>query len=268
VNSNWIKEVFNVEKPVIAMCHLDAMPGDPMYDQDKGVSYILENAYKNLNALQDGGVNAVMFSNEYSLPYLTKVKPITAITMARIIGELKKEIKIPFGVNVLWDASASCELAVATDALFVREIFSGVYASDFGLWDTNCGETIRKRNEIGGKNVKLLYNIYPEASSYLGNRKLSDVAKTTVFNCRPDAICVSGQTAGVETNINLLKETVDAVEGVPVFANTGVNISNVKEQLSVASGCVIGSAFKSGDFFSLVDKEKVLRFMDVARTVQ
>ena len=36
---------------------------------------------RNLRALQDGGVDAVMFSNEASLPYLTKVEPITTITI-------------------------------------------------------------------------------------------------------------------------------------------------------------------------------------------
>jgi len=73
-----------------------------------------------------------MFSNEASLPYLTTVEPVTYVCMARIIGELREEIKVPYGVNVLWDAKASIDLAVATGASFVREIFTGVYASDFG----------------------------------------------------------------------------------------------------------------------------------------
>ena len=29
----WIKEVFGTEKPIVAMCHLQAMPGDPYYDK-------------------------------------------------------------------------------------------------------------------------------------------------------------------------------------------------------------------------------------------
>ena len=92
------------------------------------MEYALEAARKDLHALQDGGVDAVMFSNEFSLPYLTDVEPVTVAAMANIIGELKHEIKIPFGVNVLWDAKKSIDLAVATGAAFVREIFTGVYA--------------------------------------------------------------------------------------------------------------------------------------------
>lgn len=57
-----------------------------------------------------------MFSNEFSLPYLTKVKTETVAAMARIIGELMPEIDVPFGVNVLWDPVASMDLAQATGA--------------------------------------------------------------------------------------------------------------------------------------------------------
>ena len=103
----WLESVYGSAKPIVAMCHLDALPGDPSYDRAKGMGYVIDRAYENLRALQDGGVDAVMFSNEFSLPYLTKTDPITAIAMARIIGELKSEIRIPFGVNVLWDADSS-----------------------------------------------------------------------------------------------------------------------------------------------------------------
>ncbi|MDI5536189.1 hypothetical protein MJM28_28310, partial [Salmonella enterica subsp. enterica serovar Montevideo] len=41
-------------------------------------------AHDDLMALQNGGVDAVMFSNEFSLPYLTKVRPETTTAMARI----------------------------------------------------------------------------------------------------------------------------------------------------------------------------------------
>ena len=64
---SWLKEVFATEKPVIAMCHLEALPGDPSYDPGKGLGWVIERARQNLRALQEGGVDAVMFSNESSL---------------------------------------------------------------------------------------------------------------------------------------------------------------------------------------------------------
>ena len=106
---SWLKETIGTEKAIIAMCHLDALPGDPGYDgcMDK----VLEDARKDLIALQNGGVDAVMFSNEFSLPYLTDVETVTVASMGRIIGELMSDIRVPFGVNVLWDAEKSLDLA-------------------------------------------------------------------------------------------------------------------------------------------------------------
>lgn len=259
---SWLKEIIGTEKAIIAMCHLLPLPGDPYYDKEKGMDYVVEMARKDFLALQEGGVDAVMFSNEFSLPYLTDVKTETVAAMASIIGELKTLIKIPYGVNVLWDAKKSLDLAVAVNAKFVREIFTGVYASDFGVWNTNVGETVRHQRRIGAENVKLLFNIVPEAAKYLAERDIREVAKSTVFNNRPDALCVSGLTAGSETDSAVLKLVKDIVPNTVVFANTGVRLENVEKQLAIADGAVVGTTFKfDGKFENHVDIERVKIFM-------
>ena len=259
----WIEEVFGCGKPIIGMCHLDALPGDPLFDKQKGMGDVIEWARKELMALQEGGVDAVMFSNEFSLPYLTKVETVTVAAMARIIGELMADIRIPFGVNVLWDPAASLDLAVATNAWFVREIFTGVYASDFGLWNTDCGAVVRHQHAIGAQNVKLLFNIVPEAARYLAERDIVEIAKSTVFNNRPDALCVSGLTAGEQTDKEVLKKVKEAVPDTIVFANTGVRLENVEEQLGIADGAVVGTTFKyNGVFENHIDVNRVKAFME------
>lgn len=263
---SWLKEVIGTEKAIIAMCHLQALPGDPYYNKDLGMEWVVEKAAADVKALQDGGVDAIMFSNEYSLPYLTKVRTETVAAMARVIGELKPIIKVPFGVNCLWDPSASLDLAVATGAKFVREIFTGVYASDFGLWNTNCGEVVRHQREIGAENVKLLFNIVPEAAQYLGNRDIESIAKTTVFNCKPDALCVSGATAGSACNPEILKRTKDTVGETVVFANTGCKPNTIEGLLKVADGAVVGTTFKyDGKFENAVDQKRVEEFMSIVK---
>jgi uncharacterized protein len=263
----WIHQLFGTQKPIIAMVHMEALPGDPDYDPQKGLTWVVECARKDMLALQAGGVDAVMFSNERSLPYMTKVDPITTLSMARIISEVVHELHIPFGVNVLWDPMATIDLAVATGAKFVREIFTGVYASDFGLWNTNCGEVIRHQHAIHGKDVRLLFNILPEASAYLANRDIVDIAKSTAFNTRPDGLCVSGLTAGAETDAQVLKLVKDVVPDIPVFANTGVKLENIEAQLSIADGAITGTTFKrDGYIWNEVDTERVKEFMNAVRT--
>ena len=260
---DWIKEILKTHKPVIAMCHLKALPGDPSYDAAKGMEWIVDKARADLKALQEGGVDAVMFSNEASLPYLTKVDPITTVSMARIIAELYDDIKIPYGVNVLWDPEASIDLAVATGAKFVREIFTGVYASDYGIWNTNAGRVVRHQHEVHGEDVKLFFNIVPESAAYLAERSVVDIARSTVFNTHPDALCVSGLTAGAETSAETLKLVKEAVPDTAVFANTGVRLNNVEQQLSIADGAITGTTFKrDGYIWNEVDVNRVRAFMD------
>jgi predicted TIM-barrel enzyme len=84
--TTWLEDVFPVSKPVIGMCHLPALPGDPGYDKAGGMDAVLDHARREITALQEGGVDGILISNEFSLPYLTATEPITAISMARIIG--------------------------------------------------------------------------------------------------------------------------------------------------------------------------------------
>lgn len=266
---SWLKEVIGTEKAIISMLHLQAMPGDPYFNKEKGMKWVVEKAKEDLEALQEGGVDAIMFSNEYSLPYLTKVNTETVAAMARIIGELQPYISVPYGVNVLWDPKASLDLAAAVDAKFVREIFTGVYASDFGLWNTNCGEVVRHQREIGAENVKLLFNIVPEAARYLADRDIKQIAKSTVFNCRPDALCVSGLTAGAPTDQSVLKEVKDSVPETVVFANTGCKKETIADILKIADGAVVATTFKyDGKFENQVDKRRVKEFMDIVKSVR
>ena len=264
--SNWLDELFGVKKPIIAMCHLQPLPGDPYYDEDGGLDKIIEAARRDVKALQNGGVDGIMFSNEYSLPYLTKIEPITVGAMAYVIGRIKDDVSIPYGVNCLWDPIASLDLAKAVDAKFIREIISGVYASDFGIWDTDAGATARHRHRIGADDVKMLYNIVPEAAKYLADREIESIAKTTVFNCKPDAICVSGATAGSATDPEILRRAKSATGTTPVFANTGCKKDTIEMLLNIADGAVVATTFKvDGKFENPVDESRVKEFMDVVK---
>lgn len=265
----WIKDTFGTYKPIIAMCHIRALPGDPYFENDAGMDKVVELARQDLYALQDGGVDAVMFSNEFSLPYLNVVRSETTAAMARVIGELMSDIKIPFGVNMLWDPYATLDLAAATGACFVREVMSGVYASDFGLWNNKAGEIVRHQKHLGliGK-VKMFYNILPESAVYLADRDIVEIAKSTNFNHKPDAVLVSGLTAGIETDTQVLKKVKDALPETCVFCNTGCRVDNIERQLSVADGAIVGTTFKKdGKFENFVDRNRVIEFMNKVKSI-
>ena len=103
---------------------------------------------------------------------------------------------MPFGVNVLWDPMSTVALAAATGAAFVREIFTGTYASDMGPWTPDAGAAMRYRNRLGRGDLAMLYNVSAEFADSLDRRSLPDRARSAVFSSIPDAVLVSGQITG------------------------------------------------------------------------
>jgi len=207
-----------------------------------------------------------MFGNEGDRPYLTKVSPVVPATMAAVIATVTSDFEIAFGVDVLWDPVAAIALGHATGACFVREVFTGVYASDMGLWDSSCGEAYRYKHNIGAKELKLFYNINAEFAAPLARRPLADVARSVVFSSLADALCVSGPMTGKSADINHILEVKAAVPDIPVLANTGVRIDTVKAVLGVADGAIVGTNLKQGGVtWNPVDSERVARFMEAAQ---
>ena len=141
--------LFGVPKPVIAMLHLGALPGRPQHDRAAGLESIVESVRRDLHALQDAGVDGVLFCNEADLPYQLRVGPEITAAMAAVVGELKPEITVPFGVNLLWDPIASLAVARATNARFIREVLTGVYESDLGMIEPRIGDIAGYRTAIG-----------------------------------------------------------------------------------------------------------------------
>ena len=96
-----------------------------------------------------------------------------------------------------------------------------------------------------------------------------DIARSTVFNNRPDALCVSGLTAGAETDTQVLTQIKAAVPETIVLCNTGCRVDNIARQLAASDGAVVGTAFKiDGRFENLVDPVRVRDFMDTVKSLR
>ena len=266
---NNFRRVFGPGKPVIAMVHLGALPGAPLFDSAAGLEGLVEGARADLHALQAAGFDAVMFGNENDRPYEFKVDTASTATMAYVIGRLQGEIAVPFGVNVLWDPMSSVALAAATGASFVREIFTGTYASDMGPWTPDAGAALRYRSRVGRGDLAMLYNVSAEFAHSLDRRPLPDRARSAVFSSIPDAVLVSGQITGEAAELSDLEGVKRVLPDTPVLANTGVKHATVADVLRVADGCIVGSALKvDGHTWNAVDPERAKDFMARVRAVR
>lgn len=260
------RAVFGVEKPVIAMVHLGALPGSPLYDPAVD---LVAAARADLQALQAAGFDAVMFGNENDRPYEFAVDAASSAMMAYVIGQLRDEITVPFGVNMLWDPMASVAVGAVTGAGFIREIFTGTYASDMGHWSPDAGAAMRYRDRLGRSDMAMLYNISAEFAHSLDARPLPDRARSAVFSSIPDAVLVSGQITGEAAALSDLEAVKAALPDTPVLANTGVKHDTVAEVLRVADGCIVGSSLKvDGDTWNAVDPDRAADFMARVRAAR
>jgi membrane complex biogenesis BtpA family protein len=264
----WLENMFGTNKPVIGMVHFPALPGSPRYLAGSGLSHIEQRVRQDLFALQEGGIDAVLFSNEDDRPYLTRYGSEVVGVMAFVIGRLLPEIHVPYGVDVLWDPISTIALAKSTGAQFVREVFTGVYGGDMGFWNTSAGEALRYRNMIDASHIKLFFNLSAELAAPLATRSVAETARSIVFSSLPDVLCVSGAGAGVPVNKSHLTAAKNAVE-VPVFVNTGFRVENAIDLLAIADGAIVGTSLKvGGHIWNPVDTTRVRALMKAVHTAR
>lgn len=265
------EEIFaGKEKPVITMVHVPPLPGTPLYDEKAGMKGLLESVERDISILlEHEEIDAVMFCNEGDRPYVLKADFEAASVMTRVVTEFAPKDR-PFGVDFLWDARVAMSVAAATGANFIREVTTGVYESDMGLWNTDAAGLLRYRRNLGADDVAVFMNVVPEFASQIGHRTVGQVARSAVVSSLADAILVSGAMAGAEPDSSALKETSDAVAGeVPILLNTGAKSSTISEFLDVADGVIVGSDLKEDGYtWNPVDPARVQRFLDATKSTR
>lgn len=255
----------DTEKPLIAMAHVPALPGTPLYD-GKGMEAIIDHVRRDVAMLVEAGFDAVLFCNENDRPYELDAGPESAAFMTRVVTECRPE-QVPFGVDFLWDAKIALATAVATGASFMREVTTGVWESDMGLWNTNCAQTLRDRRNLDRDDLAVFMNITPEFASPIGSRTAPQVARSTVISSLADTILVSGPMAGAQPDVATVAAVREAVpEDVPVLLNTGAKKETIAAFLEHADGAVVGSSLKvDGYTWNAVDPQRAHEFVAAAR---
>ncbi len=264
-----LDELFGTAKPIIAMAHFPPLPGTPLYNPKLGVQGIIDNMKSDVDKLLRNGVDSLLFCNEGDRPYALKADFEAVAVMTRVITEIAPRDR-PFGVDFLWDPKAPLAIAKATGASFVREVFTGVYESEMGLWQPDAAAMLRYRHNIDADAVKVFYNVTPEFASPLGTRTVGQRARSAVVSALADVILVSGPMAGSEPDISWLREAKDAVGlDMPVLLNTGAKAENIRDFLQIADGVIVGSSLKEDGYtWNPVDESRVKAFVSAVKEVR
>lgn len=266
----WTEELFHVKKPIIAMLHLDPLPGDPRFHYGDSMQTVVEHAMADLQALQEGGVDGILISNEFSLPYQRHMNFVTPASMAYVVGCLRGSLRVPFGVDCISDGAATLELAAAVGADFVRGTFCGVYVGDGGLYNNDFSTLLRRKAALHLDRLKMLYFINPESDRNLDTRPLAEIARSTIFKAHPDGLCISANAAGQDVDDALIASVKQAAPEVVVLCNTGCRPDTIAQKLRLGDAAVVGTYFKEGGRLEneklenlRVDSRRVKEFMEV-----
>lgn len=226
---------------LIGMVHLAPLPGSPRYDDSIDV---LESALRDAIALERGGIDAVLVENYGDNPYPLRVSKDTYDAFLDLCFEIKNEISIPMGINVLRnDWKSALKIADETAISFVRiNVYVGITLTEQGIieGESHKIQRFKKENQI---NVSIFSDIHVKHGKTLYPDSINIAAKDAVERGHADAVIVSGPRTNEPVDLDELKKVKDTVE-VPVLVGSGVRLSNADKILKYSDGAIIGSAFK------------------------
>jgi len=261
-----MKDIFSVSKPIIGMVHLPPLPLSPRW---KGADYneLIEFALADAQALSAGGVDGIILENQNDNPFLIHDVPLVTVAFMAAIGrELKNQLTVPLGINVLFnDGQAEMAVAKAVDAQFVRaEVFVDASWSDSGYMAPIAPDMLRLRRELE-TSVLIFADIQGKYTIPASPRPLAESAREAEHRGLADALIVTGVATGKSASPQDFREVKQAVQ-IPVLAGSGLSPENASELLPEIDGAIVGSYFKrDGKLENPVDVERVRIMMDAIR---
>ncbi len=258
--------IVGVNKAVIGMVHLRALPGSPRWAGS--MEAVVQAALEDARALADGGVDALLVENYGDVPFTTgRVDSATVAGMAVVIGEIKRAVTLPIGVNVLKsDALSALAVAAAVGGRFVRvNVHVGAVVADQGILQSRAHDSLRYRRLLG-LDISILADVQAKHGMPLAPIPLEQEARDCVSRGLADGLVVSGAATGEPTPMNDLKRVRGAVPHVPLLVGSGATPETAAALLSVADGLIVGTAVKrDGILANPVDPGRVRRLVEAAR---
>ncbi len=258
--------IVGVNKAVIGMVHLRALPGSPRWAGS--MEAVVQAALEDARALADGGVDALLVENYGDVPFTTgRVDSATVAGMAVVIAEIKRAVTLPVGVNVLKsDALSALAVAAAAGGRFVRvNVHVGAVVADQGILESGAYDSLRYRRLLG-LDIRILADVQAKHGMPLAPIPLEQEARDCVSRGLADGLVVSGAATGEPTPMNDLKRVRGAVPHVPLLVGSGATPETAAALLSIADGLIVGTAVKrDGILANPVDPGRVRRLVEAAR---
>lgn len=263
MNSSFFKQ----QVLIIGAVHFMPLPGFVGY---QGIERTLEKAKEDTEAFLSGGVDALIFENNYDYPHTISITDEVEHAMIELIKKISPHI--PFGISVLWnDYKAALRIAKATGGIFIRvPVFVDRVKTQYGIVEPNPQDVIKYRKEINAEDVLLFTDIHVKHAEILSTMSLIESALKAIEE-GTDGLVITGKWTGDAPHHEDLKSVREIVKDFPIIIGSGASEENIAGLLTYADAVIVSTALKSGQvvegevnlklFSEQVDPIKVKSFM-------
>lgn len=189
----------------------------------------LEIAQREIGLLYANGVDAVIVENYFGSPE----------DMERVLGWLQATRPADcYGVNVLDDDERGFAMAGRFGASFVQldSVAGHLSAEDEPAFAE------RLAGWRHGTDAAVLGGVRFKYQPYLSGNDVETDLRLGME--RADAIVVTGDGTGMETDLGRIREFRSVLQGFPLIVGAGVTSGNYEAQLEEADGAIVGSFLK------------------------
>ncbi|HOW69786.1 MAG TPA: BtpA/SgcQ family protein [Phycisphaerae bacterium] len=267
-DNSQIIELFGVPKAMVAMIHVQALPGSPLARFP--VSRIVEQAVAEARLLSDAGFDAIMIENMHDRPYLRQaVGPEIVAGMTAVLQAVRETVSLPIGVQVLAGANREAlAVAMAGGATFIRaENFVFAHVADEGLMpEADAARLLRYRREISAEHIRIFADVKKKHSSHAmtADVDLAETARGAAF-FGADGIIVTG-TATAQAASPADVRGVSSVVGLPIAVGSGLTPDNLGGYWDDADVFIVGSFIKQdGQWHQPPDPDRVAAMIRAAQ---
>ncbi len=261
-------DLFKNFKPIIACVHLMPLPGSPRYSGK--MTEVYDTALSEVQIYRRYPVDGLIVENFRDIPfYPNKLPAETIAAMAAVTREITRVGEIPVGVNALRnDAQAALAIATATGADFIRvNVHMDTVVSDQGIIEGVAHETLRLRSNLKS-NVLIFADVGVKHSAPLANRGLAAETRDLTERGLADAIIVSGESTGSETqtgDVDIVRQNTS----LPILIGSGVTPENLSKICDKTDGLIVGSTFKKdGKADNFVEERRVKVFTEKIKSMK
>lgn len=254
-----IKDIIkNQGKFVIGMVHCLPLPGSLNYSGS--MDEIVRQAVADAQSLERSGIDAIMVENMGDDPFLEKLEIAQIVGLSIVAQKVKDSVSVPVGIDAAFnDFETSIAIASAIKGDFIRvPVFVDTVSFYGGSIKPCARDCTLYRKCMSAQDVMILADIQVKHTNMILPHISIESSAKEAEACLADAIIVTGTAIGEQTPIELI-DRVKKVVKIPVIAGSGVKPENIKEQLNIADGAIVGSSLKEGGKLSNPISSKLVK---------